>query len=145
MPEPRKTPEGPAVAVTRRFTFSAAHRYTRPEWSDAENRARFGPLASIHGHTYTLEVTVRGPVDPRTGMVVDLEELKQVVGETVITRFDHAFVNDDSAFPPGTLPTTENLVRVMWGLLIAKLGAERLAHLRLWEDPTLYVDYRGEA
>jgi 6-pyruvoyltetrahydropterin/6-carboxytetrahydropterin synthase len=145
MPEPMKTPGVPSVAVTRRFTFAAAHRYARPEWSDAENRAHFGPLASIHGHTYTLDVTVRGPVDPRTGMVVDLEELKQVVGETVIARFDHAFVNDDPAFPPGVLPTTENLVQVMWDLLVAKLGAERLAGLRLWEDPTLYVDYRGEA
>ena len=140
-----KMAAGPLVAVTRRFTFSAAHQYARPEWSAAENRAHFGPLASIHGHTYTLEVTVRGPVDPRTGMVIDLDELKQVVGETVMARFDHAFVNDDPAFPRGILPTTENLVRVMWDLLIAKLGAERLARLRLWEDPTLYVDYRGEA
>ena len=140
-----KMAAGPLVAVTRRFTFSAAHQYARPEWSAAENRAHFGPLASIHGHTYTLEVTVHGPVDPRTGMVIDLDELKQVVGETVMARFDHAFVNDDPAFQPGILPTTENLVRVMWDLLIAKLGAERLARLRLWEDPTLYVDYRGEA
>jgi 6-pyruvoyltetrahydropterin/6-carboxytetrahydropterin synthase len=77
-------------------------------------------------------------------MVVDLDELKRVVGETVLARFDHAFVNDDPAFPPGVLPTTENLVLVVWNLLAAKLG-ERLVHLRLWEDPTLYVDYRGEA
>jgi 6-pyruvoyltetrahydropterin/6-carboxytetrahydropterin synthase len=132
------------VAVTRRFTFSAAHRYGRSEWSDAENRARFGPLATIHGHTYTLEVTVRGPIEPRTGMVVDLDELKRVVGETVLARFDHAFINNDCAFPPGVQPTTENLVRVVWDLLAAKLGADRLANLRLWEDPTLYVDYRGE-
>jgi 6-pyruvoyltetrahydropterin/6-carboxytetrahydropterin synthase len=135
----------PTITVTRRFTFSAAHRYGRPEWSHAENRARFGALAAIHGHTYTLEVTVRGPVDPVTGMAVDLGELKQVVGETVLARFDHAFINDDPAFSPGVLPTTENLVRVVWDLLAAKLGAERLARLRLWEDPTLYVDYRGEA
>jgi 6-pyruvoyltetrahydropterin/6-carboxytetrahydropterin synthase len=67
------------------------------------------------------------------------------VGETVLARFDHAFVNDDPAFPPGVLPTTENLARVVWDLLAAKLGTERLANLRLWEDPTLYVDYRGEA
>ena len=135
----------PTVAVTRRFTFAAAHRYARPEWSDAENRERFGPLATIHGHTYILEVTLRGPVDARTGMVVDLDEVKRVVGETVLARFDHAFINDDPAFPPGVLPTTENLVLVVWDLLAAKLGADRLESLRLWEDPTLYVDYRGEA
>ena len=137
-------PGSPSIAVTRRFTFSAAHRYGRPEWTDAENRAHFGSLATVHGHTYTLEVTVRGPLDPRTGMVVDLAELKQLVAETVLARFDHAFINDDPAFPPGVQPTLENLVRVAWELLAAKLGADRLASLRLWEDPTLYVDYRGE-
>ena len=74
------------VDVTRRFTFSAAHRYARPEWSEAENRARYGPLATVHGHTYTLEVTVRGPVDPRTGMVIDLADLKALVAETVLAE-----------------------------------------------------------
>jgi 6-pyruvoyltetrahydropterin/6-carboxytetrahydropterin synthase len=133
-----------AVAVTRRFTFSAAHRDGRPEWSEAENRAHFGPLATIHGHTYVLEVTLRGPVDPRTGMVVDLAEVKRQVADGVLRRFDHAFLNDDPAFPPGVVPTTENLVRVVWDLLAAKLGPERLVALRLWEDPTLHVEYRGE-
>jgi 6-pyruvoyltetrahydropterin/6-carboxytetrahydropterin synthase len=135
----------PTVAVTRRFTFAAAHRYARPGWSDAQNREHFGPVAAIHGHTYTLDVTVRGPIDPETGMAVDMAELKRVVTETVLARFDHAFVNEDPAFPPGVLPTTENLVRVAWDLLVAKLGVDRLVSLRLWEDPTLYVDYRGEA
>jgi len=135
----------PIVAVTRRFTFSAAHRYQRPEWTDAQNRAHYGPLAAIHGHTYTLEVTLRGPVDPRTGMVVDLAEVKRVVGEAVMARFDHAFLNDDPAFPAGVVPSTENLVRIVWDLLAAKFGVDRLERLRLWEDPTLYVEYRGEA
>jgi 6-pyruvoyltetrahydropterin/6-carboxytetrahydropterin synthase len=145
MRQDESTPGTRTAAVTRRFTFAAAHRYARPEWSEAENRAHFGPLATIHGHTYTLEVTVRGPIDPRTGMVMDLEDLKRVVGETVLARFDHAFINDDPAFPPGVLPTTENLVRVAWDLLAPKLGDDRLARLRLWEGPTLCVEYRGEA
>lgn len=135
---------GPEVTVTRRFSFSAAHRYARPEWTEAENRGHYGPLAAIHGHGYTLEVTVRSPVDPRTGMSVDLGELKRLVGETVLARFDHAYLNDDPAFPPGVVSTTENLVRVIWDLLRDKLGAERLRRLRLWEDPTLYVEYRGD-
>jgi 6-pyruvoyltetrahydropterin/6-carboxytetrahydropterin synthase len=134
----------PTVDVTRRFTFSAAHRYARPDWSEAENRARYGALATIHGHTYTLEVTVRGPVDPRTGMVLDLGDLKRLVGETVLARFDHAYLNEDAAFPAGVVPTTENLARVVWELLASKLGTERLARVRLWEDPTLCVEYRGE-
>jgi 6-pyruvoyltetrahydropterin/6-carboxytetrahydropterin synthase len=135
----------PAVAVTRRFTFSAAHRYGRPEWSAAENRAHYGALAAIHGHTYALEVTLRGPVDPRTGIVADLAHVKRVVEETVLARFDHAFLNEDPAFAAGTVPTTENLARVIWELLAAKLGGDHLARVRLWEDPTLCVEYRGEA
>jgi 6-pyruvoyltetrahydropterin/6-carboxytetrahydropterin synthase len=133
----------PIVRVTRRFTFSAAHRYGRPEWSEAQNRVHYGPLAAIHGHTYTLEVTLQGAVDPRTGMLVDLGEVKRLVGETVLSRFDHAFLNDDPAFPPGVVPSTENLVRVVWELLAAKLGTDRLARIVLWEDPTLGVEYEG--
>jgi 6-pyruvoyltetrahydropterin/6-carboxytetrahydropterin synthase len=133
------------VRITRRFTFSAAHRYARPEWTEAENRGRYGALATIHGHTYTLEVTMRGPVDPRTGMVVDLAEVKRLVGDAVLARFDHTYLNNDPAFPPGVVPTTENLVRVIWDILAGKLGADRLDRLRLWEDPTLSVEYRGEA
>jgi 6-pyruvoyl-tetrahydropterin synthase len=76
-------------------------------------------------------------------MLVDLGEVKRLVGETVLSRFDHAFLNDDPAFPPGVVPSTENLVRVVWELLAAKLGTDRLARIVLWEDPTLGVEYEG--
>ena len=144
--DPIMSSSAPAVVrVTRRFTFSAAHRYARPDWSDAQNRSHYGNLATIHGHTYTLEVTLRGPVNPRTGMAVDLGAMKRLVGESVLARFDHAFLNDDPAFPPGVIPTTENLVQAIWDLLADKLGRDRLDQLRLWEDPTLFVEFRGEA
>lgn len=129
------------VYATRRFTFSAAHRYWRDEWSAEENRRVFGNLTTLHGHNYTLEVTIRGPVDERTGMLMDLGELKRVVGESVIQRVDHATLNDDPAFAAGVVPTTENLARAVWEWLAPKLGTERLWRVRLWEDPTFYVDY----
>ncbi len=129
--------------TTRRFTFAAGHRYWVEAWSPAENERVFGRLTVPHGHNYTLEVTVRGPVDERTGMVVDLGELKDVVGWTVVERFDHADLNADPLFR-GRVPTTENLAVVIWELLVAKLGRGRLHRVRVWEDPTLYVDYRGE-
>ena len=69
------------VYATRKFSFSAAHRYWRDEWASEENTRVFGHLTVVHGHNYVLEVTVRGPVDPRTGMVMDLGELKRVVGD----------------------------------------------------------------
>jgi 6-pyruvoyltetrahydropterin/6-carboxytetrahydropterin synthase len=131
------------VHATRKFTFSAGHRYWRPEWSAEENARVFGHLTVAHGHNYVLDVTVRGPVDPRTGMVMDLAELKRLVGEVVIARFDHADLNQDALFASGSIPTTENLVRAIWELLAPKLGAERLYRLRLWEDPTFHVEYHG--
>ncbi len=131
------------VYATRKFTFSAGHRYWRPEWSAEENARRFGSLTVAHGHNYVLEVTIRGEIDPLTGMVMDLGELKRVVGEAVVSRFDHADLNQDVLFAPAKIPTTENLVRAIWDLLVPKLGAERLHRLRLWEDPTFYVEYLG--
>ena len=136
-------PETGLVYATRRFTFSAAHRYWRPEWSPEENRQVFGALTTVHGHNYTLEVTIRGPVDERTGMLMDLGELKRVVAEVVIQRFDHADLNDDALFSGGVIPTTENLARAIWDLLSPKLGSDRLWRVRLSEDPTFYVEYYG--
>jgi 6-pyruvoyltetrahydropterin/6-carboxytetrahydropterin synthase len=130
------------VYTTRKFSFSAAHRYWRDEWSAEENQRVFGQLTVPHGHNYVLEVTLRGQVDPLTGMLMDLAELKRLVGETVIRRFDHADLNRDTLFA-AAIPTTENLVQVIWDQLLPKLGAERLHRLRLWEDPTFYVEYFG--
>ena len=131
------------VYATRKFTFSSAHRYWRPEWSAEDNTRVFGNLTVPHGHNYVLEVTVRGAVDPATGMVMDLGELKRLVGDAVVSRFDHADLNRDAVFTSGAIPTTENLVRAIWDLLVPKLGGERLHRLRLWEDPTFYVEYFG--
>ena len=132
------------VYVTRRFGFSAAHRYWRPEWSAEENARVFGSLTVVHGHNNELEVTLAGPVDPVTGMVIDLAELKRMVDEAVISRFDHADLSADPVFATaGQIPTTENLVRAIWDLLAAKIGADRLYRLRLAEDPTLSVEYFG--
>jgi len=132
------------VYVTRRFGFSAAHRYWRPEWSAEENARVFGSLTVVHGHNYELEVTLAGSVDPVTGMVVDLAELKRMVDEAVISRFDHADLSADPIFAAaGQIPTTENLVRAIWDLLGPKVGADRLYRLRLAEDPTLSVEYFG--
>lgn len=132
-----------AVAYsTRRFSFAAAHHYRVAAWSAAENERAFGRLAVPHGHTYTLDVTVRGPIDERTGMVIDLTELKRIVTEAVVGRFDHADLNADPLFRD-RVPTTENLAIAVWELLAPRLGPQRLWRVRVWEDPTLYVDYDG--
>ena len=128
---------------TRRFAFAAGHRYWVADWSPAENETRFGRLTVPHGHNYTLDVSVRGPIDERTGMVIDLGELKRIVSETVVDRFDHADLNADPLFRD-RVPTTENLALAIWDLLAPKLGPDRLAGVRVWEDATLFVDYDGQ-
>ena len=130
------------ASTTRRFAFSAGHRYHVAAWSADDNAKTFGKLTVPHGHNYTLDVTVRGPIDARTGMVMDLAELKAIVQETVIERFDHADLNADALFRD-RIPTTENIAIAVWDLLAPKLGRDRLARVRVWEDPTLFVDYDG--
>ncbi|HUK65005.1 MAG TPA: 6-carboxytetrahydropterin synthase [Dongiaceae bacterium] len=132
----------PHASTTRRFAFSAGHRYHVASWSADRNAQTFGRLTVPHGHNYTLDVTVRGAIDERTGMVVDLGELKRIVQEVVIERFDHADLNADALFRD-RIPTTENIAIVVWELLAPKLGSDRLARVRVWEDPTLFVDYDG--
>jgi 6-pyruvoyltetrahydropterin/6-carboxytetrahydropterin synthase len=132
----------PRASTTRRFAFSAGHRYHVARWSADENARTFGRLAVPHGHNYTLDVTVRGPIDLRTGMVIDLSELKEIVNATVIERFDHADLNADALFRE-RIPSTENIAIAVWELLVPKLGPDRLCRVRVWEDPTLFVDYDG--
>jgi 6-pyruvoyltetrahydropterin/6-carboxytetrahydropterin synthase len=127
---------------TRRFSFAAGHRYWVNAWSPQENERVFGRLTVPHGHNYMLDVTVHGEIDARTGMVIDLSELKRVVGETVVERFDHADLNADPLFRD-RVPTTENIALAVWDLLAPKLGGDRLASVRVWEDATLSVEYDG--
>lgn len=133
------------VHVTRRFDFSAAHRYWRDDWSEAENERIFGKCTSRygHGHNYTLEVTVQGQADPVTGMVMNVADLKRIVGG-VLEQFDHRHLNEDTPFFKTQQPTTENIVRVLWRLLAPLMPPEAaLARLRLYEMADLWADYDG--
>ena len=84
------------VLLTKRIEFAAAHRYIKAEWDEAKNRAVFGPCYNppAHGHNYMVEVTVLGEVDPKTGMVVNLFDLKRVL-LNVLEEFDHKNLNLD--------------------------------------------------
>ncbi len=134
------------VYITRRETFSAAHRLYNPAWSDERNMAVFGNDANPHGHghTYTLEVTVRGEVDPETGMVLDLRDLRDTIRSTIIAKVDHANLNLDVDFLHGTIPSAENIVVACWQQLQPALIGAQLYRLRLWESENNSVEYYGE-
>ncbi len=135
--------------LTRRVTFAAAHRYRLPELSDEENARRFGLCArpNYHGHSYVCDVTVRGTIDDRTGMIVDLGDLDRVLERDVRGRFDHANLNlDIPEFAEGRLmPTGENLARHIFQAVHRALGrAAEVCEVRVAEDSTLSATYRGE-
>jgi 6-pyruvoyltetrahydropterin/6-carboxytetrahydropterin synthase len=138
--------EGRTMAsLTKTFGFSAAHRLHSATLSDEENRAVFGKCNNPHGHghNYGLEVTVQGEIDPRTGMIMDLGNLMQVVQDEVIERFDHKHLNQDTVEFHGLNPTGENIAKIIWDLLKPKLGAS-LTRVGLWETPKNFFEYYGE-
>jgi 6-pyruvoyltetrahydropterin/6-carboxytetrahydropterin synthase len=125
--------------LTIRTHFAAAHRLARPELSQTENEAIYGKCARPHGHghNYLVEITVRGSIDPRTGMVCDLAALQQLVDDLVVEPFDHTFLNKDVAHFASCVPTAENIALHICDLLsdpIARQGA-RLHRVRLQESP----------
>ena len=136
----------PEVTVTRRMHFNAAHRVHNPALSDAENERLFGKCnnPNWHGHNYTLDISVSGPIDERTGYVMDLGELKTLVQREVIDRVDHRNMNLEVDFLRGINPTAENIVVACWRVLEPRLAPARLARLRLWETENNYVEYQGE-
>ncbi len=136
----------PLVTVTRRLMFNAAHRVHNPALSDAENTALFGKCnnPNWHGHNYTLDVSVRGPIDERTGYVIDLAHLKRIVVDRVVGKVDHRNFNLDVDFMQGINPTSENIIVAMWRELEPAVAPGTLIRLVLWETANNYVEYSGE-
>jgi len=133
------------ATLTRRVTFSAAHRYRRPEWDDARNAAEFGACArpNWHGHTYTCDVTAGGPIDPLTGFCADLNALDRALRERVVEALDHRnLVLDIPAFHEGKLiPTSENLAWWIAHEVQSALGAgTRVVRVRVAEEPGLWAE-----
>ena len=136
----------PTVTVTRRLTFNAAHRVHNPELSDLENARLFGKCnnPNWHGHNYELEVSVRGAVEDKTGYVMDLARLRELVTREVIEKVDHRNLNLDVDFMKDVIPTTENLAVGIWRILVKAMAPAQLVRIRLWESENNSVEYAGE-
>lgn len=134
------------ILLTRRAEFSASHYYWNEQWSDEENQRRFGKCANRngHGHNYTLEVTVAGEVDPVTGFVVDLKQLKDVMEREVVSVYDHRHLNLEVPEFRTAIPTTENIAVAIWRRLDGKVPGARLHRVRVYEMPDLFAEYRGQ-
>ena len=124
----------PKAYFGRRYLLSASHRLHADSLSADQNREAYGKCNNAygHGHNYTIEVLIGGPVDPATGMVINLAELDKVVQRKVLDRFDHTNLNLDPFFE-NLVPTTENLCRTVFQIIKGALPAMELAHVRVEE------------
>lgn len=131
------------ISVFRKAHFNAAHRLHVESWSMEKNKEVFGLCNSgnYHGHNYELEVRVTGEVDPVTGMLIDLKELKDIISVKIENRFDHKNLNLDTEEFKTMNPTAENICYVIWQILSRELGEKYEVGIRLFETPRNFVQY----
>ena len=117
---------GQKIAVYRKEHFNAAHRLHNPSLSDAENALIFGKCnyVNYHGHNYELIVKVIGEIDPKTGYVIDLKILSDLINQNVIEKFDHKNLNLDTIEFKDLNPTAENIAMVIYNLIRKKLDKQ---------------------
>ncbi len=139
------------VYVSRTIEFNAAHRLFNPDWSEEENLRVYGKCSNKfgHGHNYLLEITVSGTVNLNTGFLFDLKELKGILEEEVIARFDHRHLNHDVPELQDCVPTTEVLAVLIWDIVAERLQSinnrEIVLHeVKLYETGKNAVRYLGE-
>jgi 6-pyruvoyltetrahydropterin/6-carboxytetrahydropterin synthase len=127
--------------IHRRAEFSASHRYWLPELSELENQQQFGlcTQAPGHGHNYVLYVSMWGEIDPY-GMVLNLSDVKQILHQEITSQLNFAYLNEVWPEFEQTLPTTEQVARVIWQRLNRHLP---LVNIQLFEHPQLWADYKG--
>lgn len=133
------------IVLTKKFKFSAAHRYHNAEWTEEVNLAAFGEDHRLHGHNYEIEVSLTGKIDPETGFLADLGLIKTLVQEHVLDQLDHSQIEADIEWFADRRPTTENIIRYIWGQLAPHIPTEiTMTRLRLFETPTIYAEYNGQ-
>jgi len=134
---------GKRVSVFRKEHFNAAHRLYNAAWDDAKNEKFFGKCAlpNYHGHNYELEVKVTGKPDKRTGYVMDMKNLSDLIRNEVTSRFDHKNLNLDTEEFKDLNPTAENIVIVIYKLLRPHIDKKLDLHIRLYETPRNFVEY----
>lgn len=131
------------VAVFRKEHFNAAHRLYNPDWDEATNNDVFGKCAlpHYHGHNYELEVKIVGEPDAKTGYVMDMKSLSELIKREIHSRFDHKNLNLDTKEFKNLNPTAENIVIVIYNLLRPHIDANMEMQVRLYETPRNFVEY----
>ena len=131
------------ISIIRKAHFNAAHKLYISSWSEERNFEVFGKCANprYHGHNYEIEVKVTGDVDPVTGILINLKELKQIIRLYVEEKFDHRNLNEEFEEFKTAVPTSENFCYVIWNILRKHLDSKYELSVRLWETPRNSVVY----
>lgn len=139
------------IYIVRKEHFNAAHKLLNPNWSDEKNLEEFGVCSNEnwHGHNYEIEVTVKGKINPETGMLINLKILSKILKDEILDKVDHKNLNLDVPFLEGIITTTENVTIKFWEILDEKLKSLEnskctLHKIRLYETPRNFVEYYGE-
>ena len=130
--------------ITKQYKFCAAHRYWNNSWTDEKNYEVFCDDIKIHGHNYTLDITVSGAINDDSGFIVDMINLNKVVHENVIKVMDHSQIEQDIPWFKNKQPSTENMVVFIWERLCDRIPSEAMLHsIKLRETPTIFTTYFG--
>ena len=129
--------------ITRRYTFCAAHQYWNDNWDQIHNEQEFGPDIYVHGHNYTLDITIFGKVNPENGFVINLKIVDDVVNE-LVEELDHSQIEKDINWFKGKQPSSENLTIYFWEHISKQIPKPAKLHrVRIYETPKIFTDYYG--
>ena len=133
------------ITVSRKAHFNAAHRLHNKNWSDEKNQKIFGKCnyQNYHGHNYELIVSVTGKINPETGYVIDMGELKKIIKKEVEERLDHKNLNLDVPHFSNTIPSAENICIYIYDILKDNIDSQFKLSVRLYETPRNFVEYSG--
>jgi 6-pyruvoyltetrahydropterin/6-carboxytetrahydropterin synthase len=133
------------ITVSRKAHFNAAHRLHNKNWSDEKNQKIFGKCnyQNYHGHNYELIVSVTGKINPETGYVIDMGELKKIIKKEVEERLDHKNLNLDVPYFSSIIPSAENICIYIYDILRDNIDSQFKLSVRLYETPRNFVEYSG--
>ena len=131
--------------ITKQYKFCAAHRYWNREWSEEENMNVFGKDIYIHGHNYLLDISISGPIDKKSGFIINLKTLNQLVENNILSILDHSQIEKDISWFENRQPSTENMVKFIWEQIAVYIPSPAKLHsIKLRETPTIFTEYFGE-
>ena len=132
------------IYLTKQYKFCAAHKYWNKDWSDQKNIEVFDEDVKVHGHNYTLSITVKGEINNDSGFIVDIKKLNKIISQYIINIFDHSQIEKDIDWFKNKQPSTENMLVFMWTEIVDRIPSGAILHcIKLRETPTIFSEYYG--